>query len=495
VSSSLSSCTKVSAYGSSSSSSSSRSSSSSSSVIQYPGFKVANSLTFGPPRLSGICCYENHYYPYTYHYHHMCRGDRQRSFRYQVKASDGRLPPPRGRGSSRFGGRGRRRWRDELGSKEQQYPMPEHIPIVSPLVPGEEGEAWGEAYVEKEYLERLKTRGITAPTAVQLSTTPKISHGYSVAVQASTGTGKTLAYMLPLLTSILRGKMGRKTKILENQGDQNRHSSDSKRLEYKQRMVSEGTVGLILTPSPELSVQTSAEIQDLHFSFNGTTVRSALMTGIGVLEDQIADISRNRPDVVVATPKQVASALKKDSGIKLFQNVSWIVIDEADRVLRPLSKYASVREKRSRALHPNPTEDVINTLLSINKHLQLMFLSATINSPLRSLMKKNRWRVEKITAGNPFEIPTQIKHMWVERKKGVKVSDLIRGIVEKRRQDRSLGCKGLQGGCMVFLIEYVDLPTFKNSLVARGLKVEMLHEITQRTEQERKEMLRRVNNI
>jgi len=48
---------------------------------------------------------------------------------------------------------------------------------------------------------------------------------------------------------------------------------------------------------------------------------------------------------------------------------------------------------------------------------------------------------------------------------------------------------------MVFLIEYVDLPTFKNSLVARGLKVEMLHEITQRTEQERKEMLRRVNNI
>ncbi|GAB5372585.1 hypothetical protein AAMO2058_001678300 [Amorphochlora amoebiformis] len=373
---------------------------------------------------------------------------RSRSFSLKIS---GKLSAPEARvrinhrGQSRGGSAGRGRGWGAVSESRilAEGPVDHQISLLPGIAEGLP--AWGREYVEEGLREILEGRGFEGPTAVQESATGPIARGQSVVIQASTGSGKTLSYLAPLLSRYIR-----------TFGKENHHQVQ----------------GLILTPSPELCVQIKSEILSLLKPQAASYPEPLLMTGVGSLLDQLESARSHPPDIVIATPKQVRAALEEEKGREMFQKVSWIVVDEADRVLKPLSKYASFREKKSRGRHANPCEVVINHLIQDHPEAQLCLVSATVNNPLRSMFRRNGWKVERISVGTPFEIPPQISHYYMDRH-GVKMSDSIAGLYKSR-------IKGTTGkGALVFAMEHVHLPDFQMSLRSRGLEVEILHEVAQ----------------
>jgi len=80
---------------------------------------------------------------------------------------------------------------------------------------------------------------------------------------------------------------------------------------------------------------------------------------------------------------QVHSPLRK-----IFREVQYLVIDEADEVLKPLSKYSSDRAKKNRTVHPKPSNIFVRGLTLLNPTVQLVAASATINQRFRRLLHR-----------------------------------------------------------------------------------------------------------
>ncbi|MCW5941739.1 MAG: DEAD/DEAH box helicase [Fimbriimonadaceae bacterium] len=134
-------------------------------------------------------------------------------------------------------------------------------------------------------LDRL---GFVTPTPIQSEAIPFAMRGRDLIGLAQTGTGKTLAFGLPMLERLAPGQ-----------------------------------VGLVLAPTRELALQ----IQETLFSLG---LKSALLIGGAPMERQIRQL-QNRPSVIVATPGRLEDHLNRRSCD--LRRVSIVVLDEADRML------------------------------------------------------------------------------------------------------------------------------------------------------------------
>ena len=142
-------------------------------------------------------------------------------------------------------------------------------------------------------LARLAELTFTIPTPIQQKAIPVAVAGKDVIGIAQTGTGKTLAFALPLLQNIARTKQQ----------------------------------GLIIVPTRELAVQVDEAFQQIGSKLG---VRRALLIGGGSMSRQVEDI-RRRPHVLIGTPGRMIDHLK---GKRLnLANIGVLVLDEADRML------------------------------------------------------------------------------------------------------------------------------------------------------------------
>lgn len=137
-------------------------------------------------------------------------------------------------------------------------------------------------------LEKLDRLGFVTPTPIQRDALPLALEGRDVVGIAQTGTGKTLAFALPIASRV--------------------HAGDA---------------ALILAPTRELALQ----IEEV---FNRLDIRTALLIGGAPIGRQIS-IMRSRPSVVVATPGRLLDHLAQ--GSVFLGKVSMVVLDEADRML------------------------------------------------------------------------------------------------------------------------------------------------------------------
>jgi ATP-dependent RNA helicase DDX54/DBP10 len=138
--------------------------------------------------------------------------------------------------------------------------------------------------------------GFRTPTPIQRSAIPLVMAGRDVVAMARTGSGKTAAFLLPILSR------------LES------HSSTF------------GARALVLSPTRELAMQT---YQFCRRFARFTDLRVALLVGGEGMEAQFLDLSRN-PDVIVATPGRLSHHLV-EVGMSL-KSVQFAVFDEADRL-------------------------------------------------------------------------------------------------------------------------------------------------------------------
>ena len=143
--------------------------------------------------------------------------------------------------------------------------------------------------------EQLARAGFVKPTPVQAAAIPPGAEGKDVLATAQTGTGKTLAFLIPILERLLR----------------------------------DGTTGvaaLVLVPTRELAMQVAAQ----HDALRGKLPVAALIVG-GLSEHQQLEALRCGSRVVVATPGRLEDFL--DRGLIHFGNLKVLVLDEADRML------------------------------------------------------------------------------------------------------------------------------------------------------------------
>ncbi|XP_015080545.1 DEAD-box ATP-dependent RNA helicase 17 [Solanum pennellii] len=152
--------------------------------------------------------------------------------------------------------------------------------------------------------DQLKERlGFEAPTLVQAQAIPVILSGRHVLVNAATGTGKTVAYLAPVIHQLQKC-------------DPRIQRSD-------------GTFALVLVPTHELCMQVYEILQKLLHRFHWI-VPGYIMGG----ESRNKEKARLRKgiSILVATPGRLLDHLKNTSSF-LHTNLRWIIFDEADRIL------------------------------------------------------------------------------------------------------------------------------------------------------------------
>ena len=155
--------------------------------------------------------------------------------------------------------------------------------------------AFAKLGLSQPVLEGIKAMGYVEPTPIQLRAIPLIMEGHDVIGSAQTGTGKTAAFALPMLT-----KMGE---------PQNR------------------TRALILEPTRELAAQVETAIRDFARFSN---LKVAVVFG-GVGYGAQNEALKGGADIIVATPGRLLDHMQE--GRAKLDNVEFVVLDEADRML------------------------------------------------------------------------------------------------------------------------------------------------------------------
>jgi len=179
----------------------------------------------------------------------------------------------------------------------------------------------------------LQQNGLHSPTAIQEKGIPVVLTGVDVIAQAQTGTGKTLAFVLPILQMV----------DPENPDVQ----------------------ALIVTPTRELALQITAEVNKLIFTQPGVQVL-AIYGGQDV-ERQLKKLRGSR-QIVIATPGRLLDHMRRGT-IKLSQ-VSQLVLDEADQML-----------------HLGFLPEVEEIIRATSPTRQTLLFSATMPKQIQSLAK------------------------------------------------------------------------------------------------------------
>ena len=158
---------------------------------------------------------------------------------------------------------------------------------------------FSELELDERLLDALRDKGYDRPTAIQAAAIPPAMDGRDVLGSAPTGTGKTVAYLLPVLQHLL---------------DFPRKKSGPPRI-------------LVLTPTRELAMQVAEQAIELA---KHTNLDIATITG-GVAYMNHAEVFSENQDIVVATTGRLLQYIKEENFD--CRAVETLILDEADRML------------------------------------------------------------------------------------------------------------------------------------------------------------------
>lgn len=229
--------------------------------------------------------------------------------------------------------------------------------------------------------------GYIAPTEIQSQAIPAILAGKDIIGCAQTGTGKTAAFVLPILN----------------------------RLEtVPQKNPKKRTRALVVTPTRELAIQNEEAVQCYGRFMN---IKSIAVYGGTRIESQIKSLRRGI-DVVVATPGRLLDHIKRRT-VNL-SGVEILVLDEADRML-----------------DMGFIEDIRKIIKELPDKRQTLLFSATMPTAVKKLTKSIQKSPQMIQIGrqqNPIETITQ--HIFPVSK--VQKLDLLLHLIKHEKMDSVL---------------------------------------------------------
>lgn len=227
--------------------------------------------------------------------------------------------------------------------------------------------------LRKEHILALQDMYIENPTDIQSKVIPKMRKGKDILAHAQTGTGKTLAFLIPILESIPD--------------------------------ISSGIKSLIIVPTRELSNQIT-DVLKYFQKYRSLSVVNA--SGGHNITAQIQKLSSNT-DIVVGTPGRVLDLLR--NGNINFKNIDSFVIDEMDQILA----FGFL-------------EDVILLMNKTPRKKQVCMFSATVSQDVKKLSKQFMLNPIYLTAERGEVVLDNISQLIVQTKDSRKLSSLIYSI-------------------------------------------------------------------
>lgn len=212
------------------------------------------------------------------------------------------------------------------------------------------------------------------PTPIQAASIPIALTGKDLIGRAQTGTGKTAAFVIPMIAKILK--------------------------EPK-------SLAVIMTPTRELA----AQIQDvvIQLTQHSKDIRTALLIGGASMGPQIRAL-RQRPSIIIATPGRITDHLKRNH--LDLSHANMVVLDEADRMLD---------------MGFAPQIDKVFEFIS--KERQTLLFSATLPKNILKLAERYMKAPERVSVGDADKAAVKIKqtHVQVDGKdKNAKILEILK---------------------------------------------------------------------
>ncbi|NKE04416.1 DEAD/DEAH box helicase [Mesobacillus selenatarsenatis] len=222
--------------------------------------------------------------------------------------------------------------------------------------------------------ETLNQQGISNPTPIQEKAIPLLLDSKDVIAQSQTGTGKTFAFVLPILEKI----------------DINKPNIQA----------------LIVTPTRELALQITHEIKKLTEGLDGINVLAVY--GGQDVESQLKKLKKNI-HIVIGTPGRLLDHIRRETVD--FSKAGFLVLDEADQML-----------------HIGFLNEVEEIIKQTPKTRQTLLFSATMPDEIKKLAKQHMYKPEYIQVEKNQAPLENIKQIAISTTDRGKQNDLIESL-------------------------------------------------------------------
>ena len=208
-------------------------------------------------------------------------------------------------------------------------------------------------------LEALKKDKITTPTEIQRKVIPEMLKNKDLIVQSETGTGKTLAYLLPLFKKI-------NTSAREMQA-------------------------IILVPTHELAIQVLRVIENLSQNSDVKVSATPIIGNVNI--DRQIEKLKEKPNIIVGSPGRILELIKKKK--ITAHTIKTIILDEADRLIGD-----------------SDMENVRAVIKSTMRDRQLLMFSASISKEAEARGREIMKEPEVIREEAQISVPDTIEHIF-----------------------------------------------------------------------------------
>ncbi|QWD16175.1 DEAD/DEAH box helicase [Polynucleobacter paneuropaeus] len=267
----------------------------------------------------------------------------------------------------------------------------------------------------------VSEQGYTSPTPIQAQAIPHVLLGQDLMGAAQTGTGKTAAFVLPIIQRILR------------------HASSSA------SPARHPIRALVLTPTRELAVQVAENAANYS---RHTDLRSAVVYGGVDMKEQVATL-RGGIEILIATPGRLLDHI--GSKVAKLSQVELLVLDEADRML-------------DMGFLPD-LQRIINL---IPAQRQTLLFSATFSPEIKKLAQsylRNPVTVEVARQNAAADTVRQVIHMV---RSGDKEKAIVKILASRTEQ-------GLSRQCIIFTNSRMGCARLARALERDGIKAGAIH--------------------
>ncbi|BCR86884.1 DEAD/DEAH box RNA helicase [Aspergillus chevalieri] len=282
---------------------------------------------------------------------------------------------------------------------------------------------WSQCGLGVQTLDVIDKLGYESLTSIQAQAIPAIMSGRDLIGVAKTGSGKTIAFLIPMF----------------------RHIKDQRPLENM-----EGPIGLIMTPTRELATQIHKDCKPF---LKALGLRAVCAYGGAPIKDQIADLKRGA-EIIVCTPGRMIDLLAANAGrVTNLRRVTYVVLDEADRMF-------------DMGFEPQ----VMKIMANVRPDRQTVLFSATFPKNMEGLARKTLAKpVEIVVGGKSVVAPeiTQIVEVRNEDKKFVRLLELLGNLYDDEQNE--------DARALIFVDRQEAADTLLRELMRKGYPCMSIH--------------------
>ncbi|EFN79685.1 Probable ATP-dependent RNA helicase DDX52, partial [Harpegnathos saltator] len=272
--------------------------------------------------------------------------------------------------------------------------------------------------ISENLMNNMKACDYICPTPVQMQAMPILLEGRNILACAPTGSGKTAAFLLPIICSL-------------------------------QKPQNKGFRAVILSPTRELAKQTYRECLSLS---DGYDFRIHIINKTNQALTKYGPSSSQKFDILITTPKRLVFLLNQDPPAISLKNVEWLIVDEADKLFED-----GIRGFRQQL-------DEI-TKACTNDNLHCGMFSATNTPVVTKWCRRNMKRLVTVTVGQRNAATDLVEQelVFVGSEKG------------KLMELRNMIRKGVAPPVLIFVQSKERAQELFNELIYDGVYVDVIH--------------------